>query len=149
MDINLLKKQFNNSIQYQNVCQSPNAIPQEENHPFFNMIKASDKLMGLGRNWEYGGIYFFGESNKMRRMKILRHIYQAKQPRIYHENISSREYCFRMGKKRETNLKLLDNFGTMKIEKIKVVNKRMAKNSKTSKNSGSKGSRKIKSLMSR
>jgi hypothetical protein len=75
MDINLLKKQFNNNIQYQNACSKSKNIPQEETHPFFNIIKAEDKLMGLGRTWEYGGSYFFGESSKKRKMKILRHIY--------------------------------------------------------------------------
>lgn len=137
MDINLLKKQFNNNIQYQNACQKSTNFVQEETHPFFDVIKAEDKLMGLGRTWEYGGSYYFGESNKKRRMKILRHIYDSKQPRIYHENISSREFCYRQKQKREGCLQLLENFGSFRLEKVRI-GKKPLKNSKTSKNSGNK-----------
>ena len=98
--------------------------------------------MGLGRIWEYGGEYNFGESNKKRRNKIQKHTEELKKPRKYYECMSSIELSQSMRGKRDSCIQLLENFGSIKIELaaggITVGNKNQPKNSKNSKNSGGK-----------
>lgn len=85
---------------------------EEYQHPFFQMTRPQDRLMGFGRTWEYAGHYHFGEPRGKRKQRVARHTYSNKQPRVYFEDLSSKDFCHSTKSKRDALLALLENFGT-------------------------------------
>lgn len=90
---------------------------EEYSHPFFQMTRPEDKLLGFGRTWEYGGVYHFGEPPCKRKTRVLRHIYQKTLPRVYYEKLSPKEFCQSTKGKRDALFSLLESFGSFQIEK--------------------------------
>ena len=81
------------------------------------MMRPQDLLLGFGRTWEYAGIYHFGEPRGKRKVRISNHTQKNKLPRLYFEELSSRDFCHSTKGKRDALLTLLDTMGSFQIEK--------------------------------